>query len=272
LQGVQGLPAHPVLNRVVDESERPASMPSDGLLLSNILAELLDVRAGDRVTLEVLEGQRPIIEVPVTAVVRSYIGTAAYMNAASLNRLLREGPVISGAYLRVDPARADELYRLMKETPGVASVTVKAAALESFRDTIAENLLTMRLFNVTFASVIAFGVIYNSARVSLAERAHELATLRILGFRRSEVSVILLGELAVLTIVAIPPGLLLGRVLAHVLSNAMGGETIRIPAVVTASSYGFAVTVIALAAFISGMVVRRGVDRLDLVEVLKTKG
>ncbi|MCC6660306.1 MAG: FtsX-like permease family protein [Phycisphaerales bacterium] len=272
LQGVIGLPAEPALNRVVDERGRPVRMPGEGVLLSAILADLLGVRAGDTVTLEVLEGQRPVTTIPVAAVVQSYIGTAAYMDAAALNRLLREGPVISGAYLRVDPAASGALYATLKQTPAVASVTVKQAALQSFRDTIAGNILQMRLFNVIFAGIIAFGVIYNSARVSFAERAHELATLRILGFRRAEASGILLGELAVLTILAIPPGLLLGRTLAHILSNIMGGETIRIPAVVTPASYAFAVTVIIAAAIISGLVVRRAVDTLNLVEVLKTKG
>jgi putative ABC transport system permease protein len=272
LQGVTGLPARPRLNLVVDEHDRPVPVPEEGLLLSDILAEVLGVEAGDEVTLEVLEGQRPVVRVRVAAVVRTYVGTAAYMEVRALNRLMREGPVVSGAFLDVDERAAGTLYATLKETPGVASVTLKRAALDSFQETIAESILRMRLFNLMFASVIAFGVIYNTARVALAERAHELATLRILGFTRREVSVILLGELAVLTAAAIPLGLVLGRVLAGIVTSAMGGETVRIPLVIQSSTYAFAVTVIVVAAFASGMVVRRGVDRLDLIGVLKTKG
>jgi putative ABC transport system permease protein len=180
--------------------------------------------------------------------------------------------VVSGASLTVDAGQAGELYRLLKETPRVASVTLRRAALDAFAETIAENVLRMRLFNVIFASIIAFGVIYNSARIALAERAHELATLRILGFTRAEVSMVLLGELATITLVAIPPGMLLGTGLAKLVTSVLGGETVRIPLVVSPGTYAFAVIVIVLAAFVSGMVVRRGVDRLDLVEVLKTKG
>lgn len=272
LQGVLGLETRPLLNRVLDTEEHPLTMPDDGLLLSDSLAEILDVAPGDRVILEVLEGQRPVIELPVASIVRTYSGTSAYMSRAALNRLMREDPVISGAALLVDPRQADKLYHTLKETPRVASVTLKRAALDAFQKTIAENILRMRLFNLVFASIIAFGVIYNSARVSLAERAHEMATLRILGFTRGEVSTILLGELAILTCLAIPLGLVLGRMLAGIITSVLGSETVRMPLYIAPRTYAFAVIVISLAAFVSGMIVRRGVDRLDLVEVLKTKG
>lgn len=270
LQGILGLEHLPRLNRVVDVYDQAVAMPVDGILMSDILAAALDVKAGDVVTVEVLEGQRPVIEVPITAVTRSYVGTAAYMDVHALNRLLHEGDVISGAFLQIDAAKAASLYRTLKETPRVAGVTLKSAALDSFEVTVAENLLLMRLFNLVFASVIAFGVIYNSARIALAERAHELATLRILGFTRAEVSWILLGELAILTALAIGPGLLIGRTLARVLTSSLGGETVRIPFVIMPSTYAFAVTVVAIAALVSGLVVRRNVDTLDLVEVLKS--
>lgn len=269
LQGILGLPAVPQLNRVVDRAERPVAMPAEGLLLSDILADLLAVKAGDTVTLEVLEGQRPVVELPVAAVVSTYVGTSAFMDVAALNRLMGEGAVVTGAFLDADPSQSEKLYRTLKETPRVASVTLKRAAIDSFNHTVAENLLRMRLFNLIFATVIAFGVIYNSARVALAERAHELATLRILGFTRVEVSSIMLGELAVITAVAIPPGLLLGRLLAGFLVAFTGGETVRIPLVVLPGTYAFAVTVIVLAALCSAVVVRRAVARLDLIAVLK---
>ncbi|MFO0829217.1 MAG: FtsX-like permease family protein [Phycisphaerales bacterium] len=274
LQGVIGTVDGASLNRLVDENGAvvPPTPDSDGLVLGDILAELLDVQAGDRVVLEVLDGNRPIVEVPIAAVAKTYVGEVAQMSKTGLNRLMREDDVASGAYIDVDDARLPEIYETLKEMPGIASVTIKRAALEAFDSTIGENILRMRLFNLTFASIIAFGVIYNSARIALAERAHELATLRILGFTRHEVSGVLLGELAVLTIAAIPLGLLLGRGLVQFVVSRLGGEIVRIPPVVNASTYVFAVTVILAAALVSGLVVRRRVDSLNLVEVLKTKG
>lgn len=272
LQGVMGLPGTPELSRVLDADERPLSMPREGLLLSESLAKILDVTEGDEVTVEVFEGQRPTLTLPVTAVTRTYQGTSAYMDIDNLHRAMREGVTISGAALLVDQNMTDTLYRRLKVTPRVAGVTIKTAALESFNDTIAENILRMRAINLIFAMIIAFGVIYNSARISLAERAHEMATLRILGFTRGEVSTILLGELAVLTAIAIPVGMVIGRTLAGIIAAALGNESVRMPLVISPGTYAFAVSVVAGAALISGLIVRRGIDRLDLIETLKTKG
>jgi putative ABC transport system permease protein len=211
------------------------------------------------------------LQIPVTAVVSTYVGTAAYMDINALHALMQEDDVISGAYLRADPREIRTLYHTLKVTPAVASVTVKSSALNAFNETIAENILRMRLFNLIFASVIAFGVIFNSARIALAERAPELATMRVLGFTRAECSMVLLGELATLTLLSLPFGMALGHTLSGIVVSFIGGETVRIPLVVQPSTYGFAAIVVLIAAFISGMIVRRGVDRLDLIEVLKTK-
>jgi len=154
----------------------------------------------------VLEGERPVRDVTVAGLVDDFSGTSAYMSRAALNRLLREGPVLSGAFLAVDAARRDELYAELKQSPRATGVVVKEAALASFRATVAENLLRMQAFNVFFAAVIAFGVVYNSVRIALAERGRKLATLRVIGFTRAEVSRLLLGELALLTAAAIPAG------------------------------------------------------------------
>jgi len=221
---------------------------------------------------EVLEGSRPVRTVAVAALVEDFAGLSAYMDIRAVNRLMREGRVVSGAFLAVEPGQAERLYTKLKATPEVAGVTVKRAALNSFRQTVAENLLRMRLFNVLFAGVIACGVVYNSARIAVAERARELATLRVIGFTRAEISLILLGELALLTLVAIPAGMALGYGLAAaVIRLAYDTELFRIPLIITRSTYGFAAAVTLMAALVSGLIVRRMLDRLDLVAVLKSK-
>jgi putative ABC transport system permease protein len=259
------------LFRLFDRQEREVPLPVEGLMLSEKLAELLEVSLGDVVIVEVLEGERPVREVRVTALVSEFGGTNAYMNIHALRRLLREGDTVSGAFLSVDSERLAQLHGELKETPRVAGVTVKNAALQSFQDTIAENLLRMRLFNILFAGVIAFGVVYNSARISLSERSRELATLRVIGFTRGEISAILLGELAVLTLAAIPLGLVLGWLLAWFVTLGLDTEIYRIPLVIDRSTYAFAAVTVVVAAFVSGLVVRQRLDHLDLVAVLKSK-
>lgn len=269
---IMGIDPQGSLFRVMDVKRRPVLVPDEGVVLSAKLGELLDVRAGDRLTIEVLEGSRPVRELAVAGLVDDFAGISAYMDIQAVQRLMREGNVVTGAFLRADSAHRHDLYRALKGTPRVASVTLKMAALRMFQRTVAENLLRMRTFNVLFATVIAFGVVYNNARISLSERSRELATLRVLGFTRAEISLILLGELAILVVVAIPFGLVLGYGLAAlVIRLAYDTELFRIPLVVSDWTYAFAATVTLVAALVSALVVRRRLDRLDLVAVLKCK-
>jgi putative ABC transport system permease protein len=268
---IQGVEPQALLNPVVDIYRHAVPLPPDGVVLSRKLAELLGAGVGDTLTVEVLEGARPVRQIEVANLVEDFIGTTAYMSRAGLNRLMREGRVVTGAYLAVDPARLDVLYHTIKQAPRVAGVVVKQAALASFQETIADNLLLMRTVNALFACIIATGVVYNTARIALAERSRELATLRVIGFTRAEVSRILLGELAVLTAAAIPAGLVLGHGLAFLAAWGNETELFRIPFIIEPATYGIAALVTVAAAVASGLIVRRRIDQLDLVAVLKTK-
>lgn len=269
---ITGLPQRGELFLPVDLDGDVVDVPPEGLLLSRMLADILHARIGDMIQVEVLEGKRPHHELRVTSVMDDFAGLSAYMNLEKLHALMEEGDDLSGAYLTIDPLTEDELYTTLKNTPAVASVTIKTAAIKSFEETVAETLMQMRLFNMLFATVIAFGVVYNSARISLSERSRELATLRVIGFTRGEISAILLGELAVLTAAAIPLGLLIGYGFAKLTASTMvDTEMFRIPLVINPSTYATAVVVIVVAAILSGLVVRRRLDHLDLIAVLKTR-
>jgi putative ABC transport system permease protein len=268
---ITGVAEQARLNRLVDASLSVIEAPPGGLVLSQKLAEILGVSRGDHVTVEVLEGQRPVRQVPVVRLIEEYMGINAYMRMDALHRMMREAGSLSGAYLTVDEAAADRLYRDLKNTPQVAGVQLKTAALESFNETLNEMMTTLTVINVAFAVIIAFGVVYNAARISLSERSRELATLRVIGFTRGEISYILLGELAVLTLFAVPLGMLLGYVLAAMMVNAFDLEVWRLPLVIYPQTYAFAATTIVAATVFSALIVRRKLDRLNLVEVLKTR-
>ena len=268
---LQGLVANAELNRVVDVAGGPMRLPPDGLVLSLKLAEVLDARVGDLVTVEVLDGRRPIARVKVAGIVEEYMGTSAYMEIDAVRRLVKQGGTLSGAFLKVDQAHARSLYDRLKQTPMVAGVSLKRSAIESFEKTLAETFYVMIFFNLLFSSVIAFGVVYNAARVSLSERSRELASLRVLGFTRGEISFILLGELAVVILLAIPLGLLLGYAFAGALVAAFNTELYRFPLVITPRTYAYAATAVLVAATVSGLAVRSRLDHLDLVAVLKIR-
>ncbi len=268
---VTGMPDTPRLQRVVDLEGRVVHLPAAGLVLSRALADALRVGPGSAVDIEVLEGRRVTRRVVVTATVEEYLGLSAYMSADALHALLQEGGIVSGAHLLIDPRAEDELYARLKILPAVAGVALTRAIVESFNETMGEQMDVMITFNVLFASIIAFGVVYNAARVSLSERSWELASLRVLGFTRAEISAILLGELAVLTIVAMPIGLAIGYALAALVVSMFETEMYRFPVMVSPRTYAAAVVVTLTAAAVSGLIVRRQLDRLDLVGVLKTR-
>jgi putative ABC transport system permease protein len=268
---VQGAPARQQLQRVYDVSGRAVELPQAGLVISTMLAEKLDVAPGDAVTVEVLEGRRPVVDVPVAAVFETYIGRPAYMEIGALEQLMREAPSVNGVHLRVDPVARDRFLRELKAMPQVSAVTLREAAIETFRGTMARTLLIFVAFFVTFSCVLAFGVIYNSARVALSERGRELATLRVLGFTRAEISYILVGETGLLTLAALPLGAVAGHALAWTMVRGLRTELFRVPFVIAPATYGFAMLVGIAASVTAVLLVRRRLDRLDLVAVLKTR-
>lgn len=269
---IMGLPASAELYRVFDvASQSPVDLPPDGIVLSSKLAEILGAQPGQDVTVEVLVGRRAVRDVTVIGTVKEYMGMAAYMEIDALRRLLGEGTTLSGGFLRVDTADLLDLFREIKATPAIAGSTLKGASLQAFSDTFAENLGIMIFFNVLFASIIAFGVVYNAARVSLAERSRELASLRVMGFRRAEISAILLGELGVLTFLALPLGMALGYGLSRMLVKAFETELYAIPFSAEPRTYAYCALAVLAAAAVSGLLVRRKLDHLDLVEVLKSR-
>jgi putative ABC transport system permease protein len=269
--GWTGVVAEPVLGRVVDRKGRPPGVPEHGVLLSRALARVLGVAPGDTVAVEVLEGARPVLRLPVAATVDDVLGMYAYSELGAMARLLGEGETATGAHLAVRGDRVDEVNQALKRMPLVAGVASPGAMLRHFQDDIADNLFTNLAIISVFAGIIAIGVVYNGARIALSERGRELASLRVLGFTRGEVSVILLGEQAVVTVLAIPAGWALGVFYCWAWIRSLEGEAYRIPMVLETQSFALAAAIILGMAALAGAAVHRRIGRLDLIGVLKTR-
>jgi putative ABC transport system permease protein len=267
---ITSVPATPRFKQIVDRDGRAIQMPASGMVLSQTLAKVLDVKPGDSVTVEILEGLRPVRQILVSGQVDDILGLSMYMEQGELHRLMREGEVASGALLLVDAAHEAALSKALKALPVVAGAGFKRAVLQSFRETMAANMNLSIVINLLFAGVIAFGVVYNAARVSLSERSRELASLRVLGFTRAEISLILLGELTLLTLVALPVGALLGYGLAAAIVQSLQSEVYRFPLYVSRQAVAWAFLGIVGATLVSALLVRRRLDNLDLVAVLKS--
>lgn len=266
---LQGLPERGTLSRVIDGRPQQFTLPPRGIIMSAKLAAVLQLSPGDSVTARVLEGREREITIPIVGLAEDFAGIACYMEIHALNRLLFEGDCISGAHVVVDKARWPLFLAGVKETPRIAGCIIKDSLREGFRKTTAESIGLLQKIYMLFATIVAFGIIYNSARISLSERARELATLRVLGFSRGEVGAVLVGELVVLTLVALPAGLLIGSGFAKGILTAVNTETVRLPLVLTTANYAFAVLVVAAASAVSAVFAARKLADIDLVSALK---
>jgi putative ABC transport system permease protein len=269
---ITGVPSDATLQPIHDDATGDeVAVPPEGLVLGTYLADKLGVRTGDRVWVDVLEGRRPSGFVTIMGTVEQTISTPAYMDLDALNRWLRIRPSVDYLNLLVDREAEAALFAELKELPAISAIMIKQAAIDSFHDTIGEQMMIFISLFSAFAAALCIGVAYNSARIALSERSRELATLRVLGFTRGEISYVLLAELALLAIVALPLGCLVGRALTSLIALAFETELFRMPMVIEASTYGLAVVFAIAATVVSGALVRRRIDTLDLIAVLKTR-
>ncbi len=292
---ILGVPENANLSRILDLDLNPMQAPQAGMVISERVAEKLDLRPGDFVEVELMERNNRIVEVEVgrlaqgpvgrpdtggpatpgaiavSGLAQSYVGLTAYMRSEALDRLLRDGRQVSGARIQVDSARLPALYSEIKRTPAIASIALQGVSRTRFRETIEQNITTSTTVYITLAIIITFGVIYNSARIQLSERARELASLRVFGFTRAEVSSVLMIELSIIVLLAQPLGWLLGYGLSWMVVQGFANDLFRIPLVVSAQTFAYSSLVVVAAALVSALIVRRRVDRLDLIRVLKTR-
>jgi putative ABC transport system permease protein len=268
---IRGGEVRSALFRIIDVDGRQAMPQRDGLLLTDRLADKLGLRVGDRVRVEVEQGERRELTLTVDGTVREMMGLNAYMNRAALNRALGEGDVATGFVLSLERGSETRFLQATQALPRAAGAFSKATMLRNMQEVTARNILIMSTVLTLFAGVIAVGVVYNNARIALAERAWELASLRVLGFTRAEVSALLLGEMAIGIAIALPLGMLAGDGLVHGMTGLLKSDQFYFPVVIQPRTYALAALAVVVAALASALVVRRRIDQLDMVSALKTR-
>jgi putative ABC transport system permease protein len=268
---LRGVPDRAQLNRIVDVDGQVVDVPGDGLLLTDRLADKLGLRVGDRVQLTVTGGRQRSLVLPVDGLVREMMGLNAYMRRDALNRALGDGDLASGFVLTLERGSEAAVLAATNGLPKVSGAFSKATMLKNMQEITARNLLVMSSVLTLFASVIAVGVVYNNARIALAERAWELASLRVLGFTRGEVTALLLGEMALVIVVALPLGMLGGWALVNLTAELLKSDQFYFPVVIQPRTYALAGLAVLVAAAGSAWVVRRRIHRIDLVSALKTR-
>ena len=268
---VTGLAPGARLRRALDVNHAEIPLRDQGIVLSSALADILDIAPGDVLAVEVREGRQPELDLPVVSVAENLLGAPAYMKLDSLNRALGEPNRVSGAYLAIDTAQSGSLYADLRAMPLVAGVSIKSDAIAAFQTVMNTGAGAIRYVMGVIAFVITFGIVYNAARIAYAERSRDLASLRVLGFTKAEAGFVLLGELAVITIVALPVGSLLGYYLSFGIADGFSTDIYQIKATFDPPSYGFAALVVLGAAVCSGLLVQRDLAKADLVLALKSR-
>ncbi len=269
---IYGISGNAQLQPAYDERQhKNLDIPKSGLVLSTNLAEKLKVSAGEFVWVKLREGRRPLVQLPVTGLLETYLGMPAYMHIDALHQLLRERRSTNHVSLLIDTQYSAQFYRQVKGLPSISAVMLRQAAIDAFYSKVVEHLMIFISMFSILACALGFGVAYNSTRIALSERGRELATLRVLGFRSAEIAYILLGEIVLLSIIALPFGCLFGYGLVNLMTAAFNTELFRIPLVVEPSTYGGAMLITLLAIAVSALIVLRRIKRLDLIKVLKTR-
>ncbi len=267
--GLRSLEVGAQHSRAVDEHGREITPEPNSLIVSAKLAQTLGAQVGDLLIVEALEGKRPSQPFRLSALAQDFTGIVAYLDRPSINRFLGEGDIISGASITIDMTRRAEFLHAIKTIPRISWIAIKETMRTSFRNTTAQMMGMLTTLYLTLAVIVAFGVIYNNARISLAERARELATLRVIGMTQHEVGSVIVIELGLLAVIALPIGLLFGSGFSAAIIHSVNTETVRVPLVFTSYTYTFAVVVVGIASALSSMVVLRKLKQLDLIGALK---
>jgi len=268
---IEGRDMEGQLSALIDSDQVEVEIAPTGLTLSSIMAGKLGVRSGDVLNVELLEGRHTRAQLPVMKVVPEYVGDRVYASLETVAKLTLDNAAVNSALLKIDPAQRDDLLIRLKDTPQTLGVTERSRAQEKFQYVIDQNINVSLVFYVIFAAAIVVGVVYNSARIIFSERAHELATLRVLGYTRPEVGTILLGELYFLIALSLPIGGVLGYYIGLFFVWAFSSDLYRMPFAPTRETLGWAVVITIVASVATAFFVGRRIYGLDMVRVLKAR-
>lgn len=268
---ITGLTKQPELYRALDSQYRPISLDQNGIVIAEPLAKILDITVGEVLTVDVREGRRPVLEIPVIGISKTLLGSPTYMDLDWLNRYLNEPERISGAYITIDSKHSDSIYAALKAMPSVAGISLKKDSQAAFAKLMDSGAGAMRYIMALIAAIITFGIVYNSARIAFAERERDLASLRVIGFTKGETAFVLLGELGLVTLLALPVGSVFGYYLSIAISKGYSTDIYQIPAQFSPESYAIAGIAVIAAAVISGLLLKYDIDHVDMVTALKSK-
>ncbi|WP_444643683.1 ABC transporter permease [Caproiciproducens sp. R1] len=263
------LPDDVGLYRIYDvDSKQNHSPPKEGILLSSTLAKKLQAKRGDVLTVRTpYTGDRDI-PLPVMGVVHTNSGSSAFASLKGIWNALDIPPTVNSILLSAKDPQA--IKAELTDAKNVAAMTDQEEAKASYMDMFRTYSSLMEMMQ-GIGMIIAFAIITNTASISLSERKREYATMRVLGMHPKEIGKVVSFEYWVLSLGALPLGILLTRMIKQAMATTIDSDLFTMPLNTPLGSYFSAAVLCAATVALSNRLARRRISKFDMVEVLKER-
>ena len=188
------------------------SLPDEGVIITEKLAKLFDLKKGDVITLKDEDNKK--VEAKIKQIAENYAGHYVFMTKETYRDLLEKKPTYNTQLLKYQGNKVfeDKLGSQLTAEPNVAAVSFVSQVSGAVDDTLG-SLSIVTLVLIVSAGLLAFVVLYNLTNINVSERIRELSTIKVLGFYDKEVTAYIYRENIILTLMGIVVGFLLGLLL-----------------------------------------------------------
>ncbi len=268
---ITGLASGHRLTTPMQSGGKPIEIPSQGIVLSKKLAELLDAHIGDTLEVTPVRGYRVTKRVPVASIVESFLGMDCYADQKYLSGVVGEAYAVNSVQLSVNPAQMQEFFKAVKRRPNIQGVSVREDAKENIQKTVIDTSGFSIGIMVCLAGAIAFGSTLNNSLVEIGDRMSEISTLRVLGYRPYQVAGLLMRQTIATFLVGLILAFPLGYAMVHGLASAYDSELYRIPVIIRPMVAVNTIVLSVLFVAIAELIVYRQITKLDWLEGVKVK-
>ncbi|MCO8295695.1 FtsX-like permease family protein [Tetragenococcus halophilus] len=252
------------------QSQKQLSLPDDGAIFSEKLADLLGAEKGDTVSLDDEDGQSHSVK--VAGVTEMYMGHYIYMNQEAYQNSFDSAGDPNGYLVTLNNTtqdNIDEQSSSFMDLDGVQGV-VQSSAISEQIDNVIDGLNNVILVLITCATLLALVVIYNLTNINVSERIRELSTIKVLGFYDREVTMYIYRETILLSILGILAGYVVGYYLHGFIMQTLPPDDAMFSPGLQLSNFILSAGITLLITFILMFVIHRKLKNIDMLEALQS--
>ena len=254
--------------RLEDESKEPLSLRDGDVYLSKSSQLVLGIQPGD--TAQVQDSSLNVAKVKVSDISLNYLGNTLYMTQGTYERAFGRSARLNGIFVLLKGSSADQIaFSKNLKSDGWLTISSTAEHWQNYEAnfTIINSVVVL----VTFmAACLSFVVVFTLSNTNISERERELATIKVLGFRRGEVHHYVNKETLILTAIGAALGVPLGGLLAESFTYILQMPSLYFDVEVEPLSYVLAVVLSFGFTFIVNLATNRTLNKIDMVGALKS--